>query len=48
MLETVARQGHLAEDPQAETMAVADELAIAQPLAVQGEDVRRRRHGIEA
>ena len=33
---------------QPEALAVAHELAIAQPLAVQGEHVRRRRHGIEA
>ncbi len=48
VLERVARQGGLAEGAQAEALAVADELAIAQPFAIQSENVRRRRHGIEA
>jgi len=48
VLERIARQGRLAEVAQAEAVAVVQELAIAQPLAVEGEDVRRHGDGVEA
>jgi hypothetical protein len=48
VLERIALQRGLAEGAQAEAVAVARELAVAQPLAVEREDVRRRRHRLEA